>query len=299
MGRRRREHLEPGDEARGYDVAGGSPGTGNDRNLTKLLDWSDAVIVAVPHDQLVPMAMRAVQADKPVLLEKPCARSVAELEPLVEEAQKRNVPIVPAFTLRHYPGIGAAADLIAQREPLVVRALYGHPGRPGYSGEWRCSRKRGGGELLDQGVHLIDLACSLLDVDDPFSIADYSELRGEWGDVEDNVHIRLAGKRGSTAILQASWTEPQPTFRLEVTCKGGGGFRVEGLGGGYGPHRLLVLPSREVAGWKETGWEDARSMALSLEWQRFKRDAVERRSRIGDALRVLRLTDWCAKIAAR
>jgi predicted dehydrogenase len=295
MGRRRREHLEPGDEVKGFDTASGNP-SAHDRSLTKLVDWADAVVVAVPHDQLVPMALKAVRAGKPVLLEKPCARSIAEITPLMDAAATLDVPVVPAFTLRHYPGIGAAADLIAAREPVAVRMVYGHPGRPGYDREWRCDRERGGGQLLDQGVHLLDLACSLLNTD---TVADYAEIRGNWGDIEDNVFIRLPFKQGSMCTIHASWTEAQPIFRLEVTCKAGGGFKIEGLGGGYGPHRLTILPSRDVAGWKETGWEDARTLALSLEWQRFKRDVAERKTRIEDAWRVLKLVDKCTRLAGR
>ena len=89
------------------------------------------------------------------------------------------------------------------------------------------------------------------------------------------------------AILQASWTEPAPIFRLEVTCRGGGGFRVDGLGGGYGPHRVLVVPSRDSHDWKETGWEDPRSLALTREWRQFKDRVAEGKSQIADALHVM------------
>jgi predicted dehydrogenase len=44
-------------------------------------------------------------------------------------------------------------------ELMFLRARYGHGGRVGYDKEWRADPKlSGGGELIDQGIHLIDLA---------------------------------------------------------------------------------------------------------------------------------------------
>ena len=48
-------------------------------------------------------------------------------------------------------------------EVMFIRARYGHGGRVGYDREWRVDpAQSGGGELIDQGVHLIDLAASFL-----------------------------------------------------------------------------------------------------------------------------------------
>jgi predicted dehydrogenase len=130
-------------------------------------------------------------------------------------------------------------------------------------------------------------------------LRDYGELSGAWSAVEDNVAIRMKSVDGPMAVLQASWTEPEPIFRLEVTCRGGGGFRVDGLGGGYGAHRILILPSSESRVWKETGWEDPRSIALTREWRKFKDCVAAGTSHIEDAIRALAVADRCAELAHR
>src|SRR5947208_3343246 len=68
---------------------------------------------------------------------------------------------------------------------LYVRGRYGHGGRPGYDKEWRADPAiAGGGELLDQGVHLLDLA--------GWFLGDFCEVQGRVGTffwnmpVEDN-----------------------------------------------------------------------------------------------------------------
>lgn len=119
----------------------------------------------------------------------------------------------------------------------TIRARYGHGGRPGYEREWRCDPARsGGGELLDQGVHLLDLA---------------RWFGGEWklraahlptsfwkAPVEDNAFLLLEAP-GRTAWLHASWTEWKNLFSFEVLGTLGK-LQVEGLGGSYGPERLVL-----------------------------------------------------------
>src|SRR5664279_2020263 len=122
----------------------------------------DIVVIATPHDSLAEITMAAIKAGKHVLVEKPAARSAAELEPVVAEAERRNAFVRVGFNHRYHRAFRKARELVDSGvlgELMFLRARYGHGGRLGYEKEWRADAAlSGGGELIDQGVHLIDLA---------------------------------------------------------------------------------------------------------------------------------------------
>jgi predicted dehydrogenase len=120
-----------------------------------------------------------------------------------------------------------------------VRGRYGHGGRPGYDREWRADPERsGGGELLDQGVHLLDLARFLTGE----IILRYGAVSTRYWPmlVEDNAFVHLALADGGDGWFHASWTEWKNLFSLEITCRDTK-LELTGLGGSYGPERLTVL----------------------------------------------------------
>jgi predicted dehydrogenase len=124
-------------------------------------------------------------------------------------------------------------------------AVYGHGGRPGYDKEWRASRDlSGGGELLDQGVHVIDLFRCFL--------GEFNEVFGRvatffWDmEVEDNAFALFKTDRGQVATMHTSWTQWKNKFLLELIGEKGY-LVVDGLGGSYGTERL-VFGKRKVNG---------------------------------------------------
>jgi len=146
---------------------------------------------------------------------------------------------------------------------LHIRGRYGHGGRPGYEQEWRCQPEiSGGGELLDQGSHLIDLARWFMG-DLTLEYAATPSLF--WpAAVEDNAFLALRARGGGMAWLHAGWTEWTNLFSLEI-CGRDGKLAVDGLGGSYGTEKLThyrMLPQMgppETTGWEypfpDTSWE--------------------------------------------
>jgi predicted dehydrogenase len=201
----------------------------------------DVVIVATVHDALAEIALASVRAGKHVLEEKPGARRPGELTPVRDAAQAAGLAVKVGFNHRLHPGIREARAIVAGGSlgpVLYLRGRYGHGGRPGYEKEWRADPVRsGGGELLDQGVHLIDLARCFA--------GDFVETTAHLGryywdmPVEDNAFLLLKTAVGQVAWLHASWTEWKNLFCLEVFCRGGK-VQVDGLGGSYGAERLTV-----------------------------------------------------------
>src|ERR1035438_4973425 len=117
------------------------------------------VFVATLNSMLQPIALAAVKAGKHVLVEKPAAISVKELDELEAAAKKTGALVRVGYNHRYHPACLKALELFrsgALGPMMFVRGRYGQGGRIGYEKEWRSDAKlSGGGELIDQGVHLI------------------------------------------------------------------------------------------------------------------------------------------------
>lgn len=202
-------------------------------------DDVDVVIVATINSMLAEISAAALAAGKHVLVEKPAARNVAELD-LVIEAQRQSDSLVHVgFNHRYHPALQKSYEIVLSGElgeMMFVRGRYGHGGRIGYDKEWRANPAlSGGGELIDQGVHLIDLARRFL--------GELTDVRGQastffWDmPVDDNAFLHLRNAGGQTAFLHASCTEWKNLFSLEVYGRGGK-LDIGGLGGSYGTEQL-------------------------------------------------------------
>ncbi|HUB79437.1 MAG TPA: Gfo/Idh/MocA family oxidoreductase [Bryobacteraceae bacterium] len=199
----------------------------------------DLVIVATTHDQLAPIAEAAAAAGKHVLIEKPGARRAAELDPVRAAAQRTGVAVRVGFNHRYHRALQEARRIFLSGvlgEMMFIRGRYGHGGRIGYDREWRADPQvSGGGELLDQGIHLIDLS--------RWFLGDFHRVQAHiatyfWDmPVEDNAFLILTTAAGQTAFLHATWTEWKNLFSLEIYGRVGK-LDISGLGGSYGMERL-------------------------------------------------------------
>jgi predicted dehydrogenase len=213
----------------------------------------DIVVVATTNDWLTPVGIAAVEAGKHVLVEKPAARTVAELDRLVGVARRGDRRVRVGFNHRYHPALREARALVdagALGPLMFVRGRYGHGGRVGYDREWRADpQKSGGGELIDQGVHLIDLASWFL--------GSFAEVHGVattyfWNmPVDDNAFLTLRTATGQTAFLHVSCTEWKNLFSLEIYGRSGK-IAVDGLGGSYGTERLVYYRMLPEMGPPET-----------------------------------------------
>jgi predicted dehydrogenase len=270
-----------------------------------LTDWReavtrpdvDAVIVATPHDALAEITRAAVEAGKHVLLEKPGARNARELSDLPELAARHRVRVRVGFNHRYHRALQQARKIVDSGElgPLMfVRARYGHGGRLGYESEWRSQPAiSGGGELLDQGVHLIDLA--------RWFLGDFPEVEGYattyfWDTpADDNGFMLLKTATQQVAFLHVSCTEWKNTFSFEIYGHKGK-LHIEGLGGSYGLERLAwyrMLP--EMGPPETTVWEyPMADNSEELEMKEFLEDIrLERTPSAGlkDAIAALRVVE--------
>jgi predicted dehydrogenase len=228
-------------------------------------DWRDAirhpetevVVVATLHDSLAEITRGAIEAGRQVLVEKPAARFAGEIADLAALAEAKGVRVRVGFNHRYHRAFRKARQLVDQGalgSLMFLRARYGHGGRLGYEREWRADAKlSGGGELIDQGPHLIDLA--------RWFLGDFTRIDGfahtyYWNmPVDDNAFMLLRTANDCTAFLHASCTEWKNIFSFEIYGKQGK-LHVEGLGGSYGVERLTyyrMLP--EMGPPETTVWE--------------------------------------------
>ena len=199
----------------------------------------EIVLIATHNSFLAPIAAQALQAGKHVLIEKPVALEVATLSQLEMLSQKHQALVRVGYNLRYHPAFRKARAIVDSGElgPLMfVNGRYGHGGRVGYDREWRADPKvSGGGELIDQGIHLIDLAGLFLG---EFTFVDGHAATYFWDmPVDDNAFLNLRNKENKTAWLHASCTEWKNHFSFEIYGRDGK-LRIEGLGGSYGVERL-------------------------------------------------------------
>lgn len=217
----------------------------------------DAVLVATTNQWLAAIALAAIRAGKHVLIEKPAARRSVELHALVAEAESRKVSVQVGFNHRYHPGFQKAREIFESGAlgPLMfVRGRYGHGGRIGYEKEWRAIPElSGGGELIDQGVHLIDLASWFLG---PFDRSEGFSHTYFWDmPVEDNGFLLLRTSADQVAFLHASCTEWKNMFSFEIYGRDAK-LHIEGLGGSYGVERVYFYRMLPQMGPPETTiWE--------------------------------------------
>lgn len=199
----------------------------------------DAVIVSTLNATLAEVSLTALRAGKHVLVEKPAAVTACELEPLIAESAARGNCVRVGYNHRFHPAFQKAREIVdsgALGPLMFIRGRYGHGGRTGYDKEWRADPKlSGGGELMDQGVHLIDLS--------RWFLGDFSTVEGHattsfWKmPVDDNAFLSLRTASGQTAWLHVSCTEWKNLFSFEIYGQQGK-LHIEGLGGSYGVERL-------------------------------------------------------------
>jgi predicted dehydrogenase len=245
----------------------------------------EAVVIATTHDLLTPIAVAALEAGRHVLVEKPAGLTAADLDRVNDAAAKTGRLVKVGFNHRFHPAFLKAKEIADSGElgPLMfIRGRYGHGGRIGYDTEWRFTPAlSGGGELIDQGSHLIDLS--------RWFLGDFTEVNGIvpsffWNAaVEDNCFMALRTAAGQVAWLHAGWTEWKNLFSFEIMGRDGK-LQIDGLGGSYGTEKLTwyrMLP--EMGPPETTSWEyPFADASWDREMAEFKAALAEGRRPLGD-----------------
>jgi predicted dehydrogenase len=205
----------------------------------------DVIFVCTPNFLTPDVCIYAMERGRHVFCEKPPGRTLNDIERMISVEQRHpELRLIFGFNHRHHPGIIDAKSIIGSGslgEVLTLRGLYGKSGGTNFERSWRNDPQvSGGGILLDQGIHMLDLF--------RFFCGEFEEVMAmraltHWDiPVEDNAMLLLRSSTGQLATLHSSATSWKHQFRLEIGLERGY-VVVSGLlskTGSYGRETLVI-----------------------------------------------------------
>ncbi len=212
----------------------------------------NTVLICTPHNSLNHLANNNIKKNKHVFIEKPGAKDLKSLIDVKRVSKSNpNSKVHVGYNHRYHPSIIMAKKIIEKKKIgkiMYIRARYGHGARLNYEKEWRMKRKiSGGGELIDQGSHLIDLSRLFLgNLKLKFSRLNNFFWKNK-DKVEDNAFLVLENKNGNLSFLHCSCTEWKNKFSFEIFGKLGK-LEISGLGGSYGKETLTFYKMKKKMG---------------------------------------------------
>ncbi len=197
------------------------------RHYRELLDDGlDALFVCMSNDMAAEVTIAGLEAELHVFCEKPPARNVAEIVAVIDgEARHPGRRLKYGFNHRYHDSVRDALAIVDSGEMGRVVNLRGVYGKSqmityGQNSDWRTRREiAGGGILLDQGIHMVDL---LRLFGGEFTKVNSFVSNDFWGhDVEDNAYALMRTDDGVVAMLHSSATQWRHRFNLEITLERG------------------------------------------------------------------------------
>ncbi|MEN9674842.1 MAG: 1,5-anhydro-D-fructose reductase [Verrucomicrobiota bacterium] len=265
----------------------------------------DAVFVATPNHQNRPLTIAALKAGKHVFCEKPPAFTAAEVLEIQQAETASGRKLMYGFNHRHHGSVRAMKALVDSGKYgrlLWMRGRYGKSVDKNYFSTWRANKElAGGGILLDQGIHMLDLFLLMA--------GDFDEIQGmvsslywKLEGIEDNVFVNLRNRStGVVASLHSTMTQWRHLFSFEVFLERGhmvlNGLKTQS--GSYGDEVLNISKNRSVAPaatWEEeeqivyhadSSWRD--ETEYFLDCIRENRPVINGSSK--DALKVMQVID--------
>lgn len=184
----------------------------------------DAVFVSTPNKFTPEIVISALNNKKHVFCEKPPGRNLNDIRAIIK-AEQRNKGLKLKFGFNHrYHGAVMEAKSIVESgrlgRILWMRGIYGKSGGVDFEKQWRSNKEiAGGGILLDQGIHMIDLF--------RLFCGDFLEVKSfvtnsYWNiDMEDNAFAILRNEKNQVAMFHSSSTQWKHTFSLEIFLEEG------------------------------------------------------------------------------
>jgi len=233
VGTRRREFIDqhPGMETVAVcDRKFTTPGAFEDgvryfTNYRELLACElDALFVCLSNDVAAEVTIAGLEAGLHVFCEKPPGRDLKDISDVIACEQRHpDRVLMYGFNHRYHDSVRDALQIVRSGELgkiINLRGVYGKSKIINFASTWRTQRKfAGGGILLDQGIHMVDLirlfAGEFEEVHSFISNAHWHH------DVEDNAYAIMRSRTGVVAMLHSSATQWRHRFQLEISCEGG------------------------------------------------------------------------------
>ncbi|MFC0516268.1 Gfo/Idh/MocA family protein [Mucilaginibacter angelicae] len=264
----------------------------------------DVIIVCTPNFLNKDLTIRALNAGKHVFCEKPPAFTGADIEEIkIAEANSGKI-LMYGFNHRHHDSVLHMKRLIDSNEygkVLWLRGRYGKSVTADYFNQWRAKKElAGGGILMDQGIHMLDL---FLFLSGDFDIVKAEVSNLYWHmDVEDNAFVILKeSATGKVASLHSTMSQWRHLFSLEIFLEKGymvlNGLITSTMS--YGEETLSVAKNRSTA--PAATWQDevitkyVNNNSWRYEMDHFF-DAIDKNQPVtignsDDALKLMRIID--------
>lgn len=200
----------------------------------------DAIYVATPHSAHAENAILAMEAKKPVLVEKPFAVSAKEARLMIEASQRNQVPLMEAMWSRFLPHYQIVRESISNGEVGEIIAIYADhgqalPANPYYR---LHAPELAGGALLDLGIYPISFTQLILgNPDQIIAAADFTP-----SGVDANTSMIFTYLNGAHALLNTTLLIKTPTTATVIGTKG----KIEILGSFYSPTSVRITNGTEA-----------------------------------------------------
>ena len=203
----------------------------------------DIIFVCTPNVYSPEICIESLKRGIHVFCEKPPGRNIEDIKNIIE-AESSQVKLMFGFNHRFHPGIVKAKVVVDSGrlgKIINIRGLYGKSGGKNYRNSWRNNKEiSGGGILLDQGIHMLDLF--------RYFCGDFEHVKSfvnnfYWKcNVEENAYVILKNTEGQNAFFHSSATMWNHTFRIDITLEEGY-IVVDGLlskTGSYGREKIVI-----------------------------------------------------------
>ena len=306
MGRIRAQAIEETDQAKIVSVYDNNPkacfdGYVSSNTPNEIISNTkiDAVFICTPNYLNMPLTIQALKAGKHVFCEKPPAFNSKEMQEIIIVEKMSCKKLMYGFNHRHHSSIVQMKNIIDSGEYgkiLWMRGRYGKSVDQNFFKTWRSKRETaGGGILLDQGIHMLDLFIMFGGGFDTVK-ADVSSLYWEQ-EIEDNVFAIYKNiNTGVVASLHSTMTQWRHLFSLELFLERGY-MVLNGLNtssGTYGDEILSIAKNRTTA--PAATWEDEEHITFhaNSSWQSeishfFEYIATDSKVKIGKSQEALEL----------
>jgi predicted dehydrogenase len=265
-----------------------------------LTDDLDLIFVSLPNDLAPSVTIAALQKGCHVFCEKPPGRDVQDI--LAVREVERNHPTLKlkyGFNHRYHDSVIEAKKLIENKtlgHLVNLRGVYGKSRIVSFASDWRTRRKTaGGGILLDQGIHLIDMM--RLFAGEFNNISSFISNDYWQHDVEDNAYALMRTSDGVVAMVHSSATQWRHQFRLEITLTEGAIVLGGILSGSksYGDETMTIIYKSPEDGGTPT--EQTKKYSVDHSWKdeideitdAIRKGEPVRYGNSGDALKTMEL----------
>lgn len=205
----------------------------NDCKEVKYQDWKECIdacepqaVVVCTFNRIIPdVVCYALKKGIAVFSEKPPGRTLEDAVRMQKTQQETGMVLKFGFNHRVHNSIIEAKALIDSKllgDVVCIRGVYGKAGNSNFQDEWRNDPAlSGGGILLDQGIHMLDLMCYLTDSD--LHVVNGSVSNLVWKDMktEDSAFAMLETDKGQQVSIHSSAIQWRHKFDMDIICTNG------------------------------------------------------------------------------